>query len=730
MKLRNIKRVYHNKQTTVEALKGVNLDFNTNGFITILGPSGCGKTTLLNIISGEDKNFDGEIFDVANITYLTQEIHLFESMSVIDNLKIVHSNLEEIEDYLHQYGLFEHKDKKVKKCSNGQKKRIQFIRALLDKPELILCDEPTAALDHDNAIMLMEALKEISKNVQVIVVTHDIALAHKYADRIIQMGKGVVESDIQFNELPPLELNGRDNKKTLKDVIKLIALEVKSRRSENILFVSMSLLLVLAVVTTINLYQNIQEQSSYLGVFKSGENIIASYPKNMYLKVDEWGETYLDFDFVSYQDIKNIIQTNENILAVEAFYDESNYQENFDVMIQRRKKENNTYYKGTYQLYYPLQMEENIVYDQNDLKFGFTSVDFLNKPLQNGYLIGTKLNDLIKKHELENKKYQFETFSKEREILSYGNESLRLKYGIHLFELMENKNIPILYGTLPLTSKEIVLAHDTAQMLLKQNKYSRLEELIGEKIYIGIESNSTNNVSQYVSACPLVGGDNCTYYSKEGMNYVDRFEYIISGITNIENDHLNIVFTRNEFGKNQILQHYVKNYENLDFDYVRFILEPGSDTETFIQEVNNSFEFNKSEMIIHNTRYDEEVPSYKSESAFFLYCVCILGLFSSLIIIVYIFNIKRMCKEQNIMNAYGYQIHLESILRIVILNLIAFVCFILNYRWLFEIVNRFSKVFGYEKLLSFDFVLIFLSFLVVVIFEIFCERLFGVRKHD
>lgn len=114
MKLVNIRKVYHNKNNSVEALKGIHLEFEEKGLIILLGASGSGKTTLLNILSGQDKNFEGQLVDVPEIEYLTQEFNLFENMSIIDNLLIVKNDIPLIEDYLHQFELWEHKDKKVK----------------------------------------------------------------------------------------------------------------------------------------------------------------------------------------------------------------------------------------------------------------------------------------------------------------------------------------------------------------------------------------------------------------------------------------------------------------------------------------------------------------------------------------------------------------------------------------------------------------------------------------
>ena len=228
MKLIHIQKTYHNRNNTVHALKGIDLDLSTNGIIVILGPSGCGKTTLLNIMAGR-LSYEGRIEDVPSFDYLTQEFNLFENMSVKDNLLLVSDNREKLDFYLDVFDMSDQMDKKVKKLSNGQKKRVQFIRALLHKPGLLLCDEPTAALDHDNAVLLMEEMKKLSDRIQIILVTHDILLSKQYADRIITMEQGVVIRDEIIHEKQESHAGNRMKKRNLKDTAVLSVKNMVSR---------------------------------------------------------------------------------------------------------------------------------------------------------------------------------------------------------------------------------------------------------------------------------------------------------------------------------------------------------------------------------------------------------------------------------------------------------------------------------------------------------------------
>lgn len=193
MKLINISKIYHNKHSDVIALNHLNLEINQIGITAIIGPSGCGKTTLLHILSGRETDFEGERIVQGNIEVIEQDIILFEKMSVLDNLKMVSDNFQETEQLLTHFQMEEHKEKKIKNLSVGQKKRVQIIRSLLNHPDYLLCDEPTSSLDYENAEAVMQMLCEISQEISVVIVTHDRAIVDHYADQVIKMQKGCIE---------------------------------------------------------------------------------------------------------------------------------------------------------------------------------------------------------------------------------------------------------------------------------------------------------------------------------------------------------------------------------------------------------------------------------------------------------------------------------------------------------------------------------------------------------
>lgn len=227
LELHGVGRYYHiNKKEKKYALKDVTLSFSNTGLICIVGQSGCGKSTLLNLIGKIDNPSEGSIFlsnkKIAKydekelavyrnsvVSYIFQHYHLLDNQSALYNIMLpaLLSGDSFRNSKQKAFSLIDifHIDNAVlkKKCSllsGGEKERIAIMRAFINKPKIILADEPTGALDQDNALLVMEALKRASQECLVIMVTHNIDLATKYSDRIIHMKNGRIFKDERYNK--------------------------------------------------------------------------------------------------------------------------------------------------------------------------------------------------------------------------------------------------------------------------------------------------------------------------------------------------------------------------------------------------------------------------------------------------------------------------------------------------------------------------------------------------
>lgn len=220
LKLENITKIYEGKNFKQIALNDVTLAFRNNEFVSILGPSGSGKTTLLNIIDGLDKYTYGNLiidgvstrkykerdwnnYRSNKVGFIFQSYNLINHQTVLSNVllslniagKPKKESIKLAKKVLKDVGLENYIKKKPKELSGGQMQRVAIARALVTNPDIILCDEPTGALDSQTSIQIMELLKEISKEKLVIMVTHNVTLANKYSDRVIALNDGVITYD-------------------------------------------------------------------------------------------------------------------------------------------------------------------------------------------------------------------------------------------------------------------------------------------------------------------------------------------------------------------------------------------------------------------------------------------------------------------------------------------------------------------------------------------------------
>ena len=221
LKLINVCKSFKYGKEKVLVLDKINLDFKKNELVFILGKSGSGKSTLLNIIGGllevdsgsvmlDDKDIikfnNNMLCNYRNnmIGFIFQDYHLIEYMSVMDNIKlgmtIQGDNGNKIEEILRKLGIYSKRKTKVNRLSGGEKQRVAIARAIINNPDIILCDEPTGALDSANSVKIMNILKELSRDKLVIVVSHDNILANKYADRIINIVDGKVDYYPQIDD--------------------------------------------------------------------------------------------------------------------------------------------------------------------------------------------------------------------------------------------------------------------------------------------------------------------------------------------------------------------------------------------------------------------------------------------------------------------------------------------------------------------------------------------------
>ena len=221
IELKNVKKTYVIGEQKYNALDGVDLCINQGELVVILGPSGAGKSTLLNLLGGMDKATSGQIIigenDIAkyndreltryranDVGFIFQFYNIMPTLTVEENvnlIKDVTNTSKDAKEVLKSVGLLRHANKFPQELSGGEQQRVSIARAIMKNPKILLCDEPTGALDSKTGVEVLKLLREQSdQDTTVIIVTHN-ALIADIADRVIKIKNGKVESN-EFNKHP------------------------------------------------------------------------------------------------------------------------------------------------------------------------------------------------------------------------------------------------------------------------------------------------------------------------------------------------------------------------------------------------------------------------------------------------------------------------------------------------------------------------------------------------
>lgn len=216
LEIRNIKKSFGQGDSFVEVLKGINLEINRGEFCVLLGPSGSGKSTLLNIIGGIDGADSGDIYidgeKMSNMNekrltlyrrkhlgYIFQMYNLIPNLTVQENIEVgayLSDKPLEMEELLRTLGLYEHRKKLPNQLSGGQQQRTAIGRAIIKNPDILLCDEPTGALDYKTSKEILKLIETVNQKYgnTIIMVTHNDAIKDM-ADRVVRLRDGMIRKN-------------------------------------------------------------------------------------------------------------------------------------------------------------------------------------------------------------------------------------------------------------------------------------------------------------------------------------------------------------------------------------------------------------------------------------------------------------------------------------------------------------------------------------------------------
>lgn len=229
LEINQLKKSYGSEENRIEVLKGISFCVEKGEICVLLGPSGCGKSTLLNIIGGIDNADSGYVsingektmdmkektltrYRRSHLGYVFQMYNLIPNLNVKENIEVgayLSSSLLDIDELLHTLGLYEHRHKLPNQLSGGQQQRTSIGRALVKNPDILLCDEPTGALDYNTSKDILNLMEEVNQKYgnTIIMVTHNDAIKHM-ADHVIRLRDGSIRKDYRNEEkIPAMELD-------------------------------------------------------------------------------------------------------------------------------------------------------------------------------------------------------------------------------------------------------------------------------------------------------------------------------------------------------------------------------------------------------------------------------------------------------------------------------------------------------------------------------------------
>ena len=214
--LQQIKKSFGEGESKVEVLKGIDLAVEQGEFCVLLGPSGSGKSTLLNIIGGIDRADDGEIvihgermadmkekrltiYRRKHLGYVFQMYNLIPNLTVRENVEVgayLSGKPLDVDELLHTLGLYDHRNKLPNQLSGGQQQRTAIGRAIVKNPDILLCDEPTGALDYNTSKEILKLIEKVNQKYgnTVIMVTHNDAIKDM-ADRVVRLRDGMIRKN-------------------------------------------------------------------------------------------------------------------------------------------------------------------------------------------------------------------------------------------------------------------------------------------------------------------------------------------------------------------------------------------------------------------------------------------------------------------------------------------------------------------------------------------------------
>lgn len=663
MKLSHIYKTYHNKLDHVEVFQDMSLELPSQGFVLVYGASRTGKTTLFNMIAGLDHDFTGEITGIKKIEYFNQSIELYENLTVLENLELVNNDVV-VEQLLSQFELQSLKDTKVKKLSNGEKRRVQMIRSSLVNPDLLICDEPTASLDDNNAKIVCTLLKEMSKSMTVLIATHDQSLFESYVNIIYEIKDFKIQKIKSENIVERTYKINQDENRTFKDHMQACLMNIKAHKTYTFMTIILLILMIWAGYSTIyySLYSNADYQKS---IWQYSSNLIEGLPTKFELDpIENKYRFYDDYDLYN-QKIVDQVKHKENIIGYSLIYDT----DSFTIFSQFDDSNENTLqnlssleemkklYGGGFQSYITDVFQFHYTEDED----GNISAGY-NYPISPYVLINESKKD-------EN------------------NHVLRS----FVYQIIDFDKLNLQYGTIPTNDNDIVIGIDLAETLCHSLSLSTLDQLINRNITIDTISNNPD------------------------QNYFINAR--ISGITSFHNQFENRIYFKDGAYSKLLADLYHYDHNKAQFHSLKLLTDPRANVEDIIDDLNQNIPSKYNQFSLFNgttnTYAKQYQEVYQNTTMVVVVSIIIIVFALSYLLFIKFFFRKQLTKEYTILNRYGYSSMKNEFLTSLLLSTLLIIIIFTFFPVIVSLFNQMSLKYFHRDLYSVNYIMMAINCLLI-----------------
>ena len=702
--IKNVSKTYRDLNSPITALQDINLNIIDTGIVFLIGESGSGKSTLLRILAGLDTEYTGTLDITDTPYYIDSDYDLFNELTVIENLALTRNSLQRVRSICARFNLTDLLNKKAKVLSNGEKRRIQLIKAFLTNSKTILMDEICSAMDYDNLFLMMDLLKIFSNNHLIIIATHNDTLVDKYADQIIELNNGRLINNqiIHFIKGSPKLFPVQTMKR--KDIIRSLFAYTKELLGYKVPLTCLAILTVICSTSSISLFINTNQNTIRKQIIENNNATLTAVPLNTSSTVpNKYGvyqTIYDQYNSFYYRDISTLIAENESIIAISPYYS-FKYSE-------FSPASNN---EGTYTL----------TRNRSDLQINFPSFTGMMRsgPHEDIDYIISEPYYMDQEH--------CDTYACSKFTHTNDRDSQVITNKVNVFNLVNDyqNEIQLLYGDFGTNPQEIVIDYSLAEKLLSLYKLDSMETLIGHEFILNVVRNSNIFSIERIYTMSIPAYDLSSLDDQYIHPPYESVSFTISGITEYDNKLENNAYLTGSILENPLLSNFLSNTDhmNLPFRTLNIMVKPDTDMNLMKEELNLYFNLDQSEfkLISELGMIQSSDQSYNINTPTIIISLLVTIISLCTFIFTTLKNRNRVKKTITLLDRMDYNRYYLVISQSIDFILITLISFLINFVMKLGL-KQIGTIFKLAQLIELNYGMMILSSIFLSLLSIYFNR--------